>query len=1115
MAGLKLFSGNRLNLLADKIYEDFQSNPLPPLESELIVLQSTGMMKWLSIQLSQRAGIWSNFSYRLPNKIVSEILDTVLGEGSRNRFFDKKVMAWNTMALLPELQGIESFSMISNYLSGELNGLKAYQLSSKIVDTFDQYMTFRPEIIRNWDNDEFYSKEDDRDNEIWQREIWRRLTSHREGTHPPAMLEKFYDKITAGDEFDRHNLPGRISVFGISYLPLYHFNILRGISKYIDVSFYLFNPSREYWYEISNDKEIKKIALSSPVVSEDPIDELYLERGNPLLASFGKSGKDFYYYLLSSDIFTDYEGGFSEPQCESLLGRIQFDIYNMIDRGESGGEPPLTIDAEALKEDVSVVVNSCHSELREVEVLNDFLLDLFEKNDDLNPMDILVMTSDIEKYSSYVNAVLTRNGGTEKGIPFSIADRSARDIDRSVETFFKILELHRDRFTSEHIFALISSDDLRKKFEFSDDDIVKIEKWISDTNINWGIDGGYKEKLDLPGTEENTWKWAFDRMILGSMMNSVDEPVMDVFPYNEVEGNDSTILGRLIQCVELLSDFSLSMNEEKTIPQWCKIFDDIMEKLFLVDESQKNGYGDIFTAIDDLRNGVADSDYSAVVPFTVVFQYLEDFLSSQKISNDFIRGRVTFCEMLPMRSIPYRAICMLGMNSADFPRRSRPPAFDLMRAEKRRGDRSIRDEDRYLFLETLMSAQDCLYISYVGQNIQDNSERDPSIVVNELLDYVDSAFAIDGESGARPSEFIHIKQRLNPYNSFYFSKESPVSYSQENLSIAESVIKTEKKDEPFFSATLPGLSAEEENITLSDLLSCLIRPSEYLLKRRLGVRYIDPGSHSEKFPDSEVAYPGGLEEYGIRDSMLNWIAAGVEPEIIYSRLKSLGELPHGVSGRVYYDRTFREVNSFYGRVASSIKNKHEDFFQTISVDGYKISNRFSKLYDGKNVHYRYASFKGKDILRLWLEHLILTGLSIDEFSGKSILIMKDRTVEIRNYNENSPIDNAMARKYLKNIIEIYERSMREAVPLFERSSFEYADTWMNYSGAGEKNADALKAARKKFFEGKNNTGDVIPGDVSDRYVTELFPDYVPGKEFEQISLKLYEPLFIHMEEVED
>jgi len=55
-----VYTSNRMEMLADRLAELF-ARPLPsPLASEVIVVQSKGMQRWLAMELARRHGVWAN-----------------------------------------------------------------------------------------------------------------------------------------------------------------------------------------------------------------------------------------------------------------------------------------------------------------------------------------------------------------------------------------------------------------------------------------------------------------------------------------------------------------------------------------------------------------------------------------------------------------------------------------------------------------------------------------------------------------------------------------------------------------------------------------------------------------------------------------------------------------------------------------------------------------------------------------------------------------------------------------------------------------------------------------------------------------------------------------------
>ncbi len=227
-------------------------------------------------------------------------------------------------------------------------------------------------------------------------------------------------------------------------------------------------------------------------------------------------------------------------------------------------------------------------------------------------------------------------------------------------------------------------------------------------------------------------------------------------------------------------------------------------------------------------------------------------------------GGMTFCAMLPMRSIPFRVICLLGMNDDAYPRQTKPLGFDLMARNPRPGDRSRRNDDRYLFLEAILSAREKLHISYVGQSIQDNSIRPPSVLVSELLDYIEEGFEVPGE---KILEHIVTKHRLQAFSPEYFRKKGKLIQLFPGESArphGRSWILT-KKERRFITRGLPEPSEEWKTVDVNQLCRFLTNPAKFLLTQRLGI-YLE--EEEALFDETEPFEVKGLEKYQLEQELV-------------------------------------------------------------------------------------------------------------------------------------------------------------------------------------------------------------------------------------------------------
>ncbi|MRR34609.1 exonuclease V subunit gamma, partial [bacterium] len=461
---LTVYTSNRMELLADSLAETVRAPLASPLATEVIVVQSAGMQRWLSMELAARFGVWANCDYPYPNAMLRRLFRAVIPELPEACPFEPETLSWRIMGLLPELMQQPGFEAIRRYLAHEDGSLKLFQLAERIADTFDQYTLFRPQMLLGWEAGAEGG---------WQAALWRELAQHCGGMHRGRILEEFLRRrAPVGAQ-----IPARIAVFGISYLPPFHLDVLAAVSRLTEVNLFLLNPCREYWATIVSERDQARLRRtardSAPAVA-------CLETGNALLASLGRMGRDFLDAVLerfSADIRDDFR---AEPGA-SLLEMLRNDILNLADAPEQRLLDPA---------DRSLQVHSCHGPLRELEVLHDNLLALFEADPTLTPRDVLVMTPDIESYAPYITAVFDAARGTGRALPHAVADRGLRSEGRVSRGLMAILSLPGGRFGANRVMDILESPPVRKRFGLEAGDLETVRRWVEETRIRWGRDEG-------------------------------------------------------------------------------------------------------------------------------------------------------------------------------------------------------------------------------------------------------------------------------------------------------------------------------------------------------------------------------------------------------------------------------------------------------------------------------------------------------------------------------------------------------------------------------------------------------------------------------------------------
>jgi exodeoxyribonuclease V gamma subunit len=1057
MPGIHLYSSNRLELLADTFAQLIQSNPLPPLQKETILIQSRGMARWLAMETATRINIWANCDCPFPNTFIRNIYKLLLPDIPDISLFEKKYVIWQLMEILPELIQDFNLTKVASYLeSGD--DLKLYQLAYELADLFDQYTLFRPQMILDWENN---TKKIPAAH-TWQSMVWQHLvnrihkTQHFPDFHRARLLQLFEEKI-APPSFDHTILPPRISVFGISSLPPYHIKVLAALAHHVDLHFFIMNPCMEYWFDIITDRNIVKISRKESASQ----DTLHLKQGNSLLASMGHLGRDFMATL--QDIFSEDHDLFMDPGENSLLSNIQQDILLLHENHNPSLQP--SRQKKTIKHsDTSLIFHSCHSPMREVEILHDQLLDIFDKSDtdeSIEPKDILVMAPDIDIYTPLIRAVFDMDNSTRKKIPYSISDQSIRKTSRYIETFLDILLLPQRRLSSIDVLEVLETKAVQNRFSINDKDFSVIKNWIHETRICWGVDQDHKTRLQLPPYEENTWRAGLDRLLLGYAMPGHGQILFNnILPYDHLEGSNTNILGSFLDFSENLFNQVATLQQTFTLTEWSEILLHTKDKLLLTDEKSEAEDRTLHHVIYGLKDLQSRTLFSEKISLRVIRSFLINSLDEQFSSISgvagFLTGGVTFCSMLPMRAIPFKVICLLGMNDGMYPRSGRKNSFDLLAMEPKRGDRSKRYDDRYLFLESLLSARQKISISYVGQSMQDGTQRPPSVLVSELMDYIDQGY-VQQNNPDEPftplcDKLITI-HHLQPFHHDYFHSQTDTkqkklfSYSAENCEAAKALISDKLKTSSSFSAPLITPPDEFRHVELHELVRFFSHPARYFLVKIVGIAPIE---ENQAFNISEPFTLKGLARYKLGNDILEQLLRGQDCEKLYQIKKAAGELPHGRIGEIHFMQLVSELQPFHKTLAALFSG--QEFKQqqiSLSIGDYTISGQLDNVSAKGMVQYRYATIKPKDVIQSWISHLVLNSIQNSNGPESGLFTYYAGKETIYKY---SPA--AESHRHLEKLLDLYWQGLTKPLYFFPRTSFAFAQEIHN----GKNEREALRKA---------------------------------------------------------
>ncbi|MBW2603282.1 MAG: exodeoxyribonuclease V subunit gamma [Deltaproteobacteria bacterium] len=1068
MNGLNIFTSNCMEILAEQLALILRA-PLSSLFSpEIIVVQSRGMERWVAMELARHNGICANCFFPFPNTFLQEIFKKTIPDLPEEPTFEPLTMTFKIMKVLPECIHLTGFESLKRYLDDENNGMKLFEISKRIADLFDQYLVFRPDMIFNWEKGKDHH---------WQAYLWRKLSSGKEHLHRAGLWKAFIEKIRKSPRQIEH-LPGRVSLFGMSYLPLFHLEAFVEISRYSQVNLFLMNPCKEYWGDIVSGRETGKIRKKY-TRSNDISEDLYLEEGHRLLASMGTVGRNF--ISLIGDLDSQVFELFKDNKGHTTLEKIQSDILSLKSRRPSSPSPAF---------DSSVQIHSCHSPMREIEVLHDNLLAMFQEAPDLLPKDIVVMTPDIHLYALFVQAVFGAQTDEKKRIPFTIADQNIIKESRIIEGFMSILDLKNSRMSVNHVMALLELSEIKEKFDISESEIEILERWIKETNIRWGIDAEHRRKLGLPGFSENTWKAGIKRLLLGYAMPGFGCKMFSgILPYDHIEGGEVKTLGKFIGFLDRLIKHVDSLNQARTLSGWSKVFSDIIEQFFIQEQDSEPEIRILRSILDDMSKKEAFSGFDTSIKIEVAKSYLGGLLEEEHLTRGFISGGVTFCAMLPMRSIPFKVVCLVGMDTDAFPRETKTLEFNLMAKQPRIGDRNRRNDDKYLFLEALLSARNKFYISYVGQSIQDNARIPPSVLVSEFIDCIKEGFGFSEEQ-------VVVFHRLQAFSPEYFKNDGKLfSYSYENF-MASSKMFDRKEAPPLVSTKLPEPDKEWKDLSIRALCAFFNNPAKYLLEKRLGIYLHESADLLDERENFRLDHLG---KYMLDQQLVTTRRSGSSLKDFYPLIKASGELPHGKVGECIYNEMSLDTEDFVRKINDHTKGRRpEDLDVDLDISGFRIFDRVTDVYEKGIIKAVYVNTKPKYLLNTWIYHLIVCALLEDERSVQSFLLCKDAAWEF------TPVSSAL--DILKSLLNIYWKGTSEPVHFFPVSSFEYVCKILlkNQTRQG-----ALKASQRKW-----RGSDFSRGESKDPYFERCFgKNDSLDKDFEKISIKIYSPLLNHCNEI--
>lgn len=1093
--GFMLVQGNHLDDLRELAVAWLQRYPLAPLENETILVQSNGIAQWLRLAVagqdsSQPMDIAMALDIMLPARLQWQVYRAVLGDLPKESPFDKAPLCWRLLRILPTLQGRKEFAALTRFLENDKEGRKLYQLAERLADLFDQYQIYRADWLQDWAQGHDYLRSQ-RGNvplapdQQWQAALWRLIVADipqaLQATSRAAVHQIFVDAAKKLNPDSRPaGVPRRILVFGISSMPQQMLDVLAALSSCVQIVLCVHNPCRHYWGDIIEGRELflqhySRHQDSKKIVGKSAVELHALAQ--PLLASWGKQGRDYirlleqydqpekYQHLfhdknLHIDIFSD-ELSADELLTKPLLTQLQQDILELRPLAER-----ISLQARVSAQDQSLVFHSAHSAQREVEILHDQLLKAFSDDPELKPRNIMVMVPNIDVYSPHINAVFNQYAVDDKRyIPFSIADQKSRQQQPILRALENILNGDNSRFSISQIFDLLEVPALRAKFSITDEQMPTLKKWIEGANIRWGLNAEHRESLGLPANlVQNTWLFGLRRILLGYLVGQ-GHAWQDIHPYDEIGGLEAELIGPLLNFINKILQYWDVLQKSLTPMVWVESLRSLLNDFF----AQQTD--DDLLLVDKLKQALArwlvlctEANYTEPLSIMIVREYWLSALDMPQLSKRFLAGKVNFATLMPMRAIPFQHIYMLGMNEGDFPRQQTNADFDLMRQKNqyRPGDRSRRDDDRYLFLEALLSAQKRLYISWVGRSIRKNNENPPSLLVAQLRDHIQAGWLASSGTQQDILKRLTVEHPMQPFSRHYFSANRPASlfsYSTLWHSIHAQQVETIADLKTF---KIPQAQDKKE-LTFKELVNFLKSPVDYFYQNRLQ-SYMDNIDFSSQ--DQEVFVFDHLQEWAIKKAVLDAVLAEIDSHNMmeeddrktFIKQKILaeyqkGNFPFAPFNEVVADRLLQTLDAnagVYQKILSQYQHKYSpklirkeingvvvqgwitgllSFDKTesaIMAEPFSIENpQYYRLLAEPSALFSSNKVRWQHVIKYWVAHVFANAEL--GFTQTILVGDNDSTVILK------PISVDQANTYLARLIFWHGEGLTRVLPIATRS----------------------------------------------------------------------------------
>ena len=1033
---LHIHRAERTDVLADGLGELLATPPADPFAEDLVVVPARGVERWLSQRLSHvlgrgagSDGVCAGVSFRTPGSLIATLSGSSSAAGTRDDDpWSPEAMTWPLLEVIDASLDEPWCATLANHLGHfstgederELRQGRRYAVARRLAGLFFSYAKQRPQLPAGWLDGDTAGLDDDL---AWQPELWRRLvdtvTKTASAIDPPHIRHaKTVAQLQSSGAAD---LPERISLFGYTRLAVTDIELLEALATHHEVHLWMPHPSAELWDALSDLRGVIPRRL----------DTSHRRVSHPLLATLGRDLRDLQ-RMLPRDAATDeFLSGAGHP--DTLLGWLQSDIA-----ADSVRPQGRSVRAG----DRSVQVHSCHGPARQVDVLREVLLGLLADDPTLEPRDILVMCPDIETYAPLIAAdfglgEVVPNAHPAHQLRVRLADRSLVQTNPLLAVAAQLLALAGSRVTASEVLNLVQSDPVRSRFTFTDDDLDDITDWVRESNIRWGFDKEHRAPYGLSFIH-HTWRFGLDRILAGVALSDDSQAWIDAtLPLDDVGSNRVDLAGRLCEFVDRLQRTVDALSGTRSLSDWLAALVGGVRALTRVDDDDAWQVSQLEREFNDV---LTKAGPRAATPLRLpdVEQLLYRHLAGRPTRANFRTGTLTVCTMVPMRSVPHRVVCLVGLDDGVFPRIGAADGDDALARDPMTGERDIRSEDRQLLLDAVCAATETLVITYTGANEFSGHERPPAVPLAELLDALDDTV----EGGARKA--VVSRHPLQPFDIRNVEPgavvtavpDQPFTFDQTVLRAARAAQGEHGERPGFADAPLPP--EREGDVSLADLVTFFKDPVKGFFR---ALDYTLPAD-VEGVDDAIPVDINALEEWKVGDRMLADMLRGLTPERALNAEWCRGTLPPGQIGW----RTARTIRDQATQLAVEAAGFRSEPARAVDVDidlgsGRRLTGTVSPVFGDRLVDVTYSKLSGKHLLTAWIPLLALA--AHDPGQAWSAVCIGRRPKGDGARRETIHCPQVPAIDLLRDLVAIYDAGRREPIPLPLKTSHAWAEASMS------------------------------------------------------------------------